>query len=285
MVTEEHSQTLATEVAQLRAEVASLRADRANEERRRGLRRRPATRPVARPVARPGRWLRAGALTFSALAATAGVALAQGMLVKLDCPGGQLICFGAGEPALASDINHNFAQLKAWIENKAGGVDSSDLTVSGDILSTKAGGQIAVSPGFALRDEGDDRLHLRAGAGSDTSASLQVQDAHVDGNLTVAGNITNFRVRMPSESDIERSLLGRTSFLVTSLAGFGPLQLQSERTLTSDRNSICFLSRVAVGKNNTDNQASVCDLTRRNGSWVLSASGAPIDCGANCLTW
>lgn len=36
------------------------------------------------------------------------------------CPNGLPFCFEADQPARASDVNHNFAQLKEWLEAKVG---------------------------------------------------------------------------------------------------------------------------------------------------------------------
>ncbi|HEY1087143.1 MAG TPA: hypothetical protein VGE37_05585 [Archangium sp.] len=54
-----------------------------------------------------------------------------------NCPNGLPFCFTADSPAQASQVNHNFSQVKEWIENKAGvvssnGITARDLTVNGD---------------------------------------------------------------------------------------------------------------------------------------------------------
>ncbi len=56
----------------------------------------------------------------------------------------QLFCFNPQEPALASEVNHNFLKVKEWVENKVGDVDANidnvtitgNLSVAGDVAST-----------------------------------------------------------------------------------------------------------------------------------------------------
>jgi hypothetical protein len=54
-----------------------------------------------------------------------------------NCPNGLPYCFVAGTPALSSQVNTNFAQLKEWLEAKTGAVDGgttlSNVTVAGDL--------------------------------------------------------------------------------------------------------------------------------------------------------
>ena len=38
------------------------------------------------------------------------------------CPNAMPFCFAANQPATASEVNHNFAQLKEWLEAKVGAV-------------------------------------------------------------------------------------------------------------------------------------------------------------------
>lgn len=47
-----------------------------------------------------------------------------------NCPNGLPFCFSANSPALASEVNHNFSQVKEWLEAKVGAV-GAPVTVSG----------------------------------------------------------------------------------------------------------------------------------------------------------
>lgn len=53
--------------------------------------------------------------------ATMGSALAA----NGNCPNGLPFCFAANAPAKASEVNHNFAQVKEWIEGKVGPVGAA----------------------------------------------------------------------------------------------------------------------------------------------------------------
>ncbi len=72
---------------------------------------------------------RAFTLGAVALAAFAGVALAS-----TPCANGVPFCFAPNEPALASEINSNFAALKTWLEAKVGPTGTL-ATPSGDITT------------------------------------------------------------------------------------------------------------------------------------------------------
>jgi hypothetical protein len=55
-----------------------------------------------------------------------------------ECPNGLPFCFAANAPARAAEVNHNFAQLKEWIEQKVGATGSSDVTITGGTVTAGA---------------------------------------------------------------------------------------------------------------------------------------------------
>lgn len=88
---------------------------------------------LARLEAREARRRRVlfGLLAFGAVMAPIALA-ADG-----NCPNGYPFCFVADSPAQASQVNHNFSQVKEWIETKTGvvsngGITARELTVNGD---------------------------------------------------------------------------------------------------------------------------------------------------------
>ncbi|MBW2531935.1 MAG: hypothetical protein JRI55_10655 [Deltaproteobacteria bacterium] len=92
-----------------------------------------------------------------ALVATAAVAAPS---VSLNCPGGELFCFSPMTPAKASQINHNFARITAWLEQKVGTVGSSDVTVEGRLdVGVDAGVRVS-SDGKLMVDELGDEYDL-----------------------------------------------------------------------------------------------------------------------------
>ena len=71
-----------------------------------------------------------------------------------------LIQFTPNSPAIASDVNANFQQLKTWLEAKTGSVLSAGITTptltvgtaGGVTLTTNGSGQLVASGGVALAD-------------------------------------------------------------------------------------------------------------------------------------
>lgn len=59
------------------------------------------------------------------LFAAGGVFAANG-----NCPNGLPFCFAADTPAQASQVNHNFMQLKEWLETKVGPTSSANVTAA-----------------------------------------------------------------------------------------------------------------------------------------------------------
>jgi hypothetical protein len=54
------------------------------------------------------------------------------------CPNGMPFCFAPDSPALASQVNNNFAQLKEWLEQKVGTSGTADVTITGPTTHTAA---------------------------------------------------------------------------------------------------------------------------------------------------
>ncbi len=90
---------------------------------------------------------KAGGAVVIALVALAG---ATALAANGSCPNGLPFCFTADTPANAGEVNHNFAQLKEWLETKVGAVGTPAISVSGLTVTgtspTNVGGAI-VTPG------------------------------------------------------------------------------------------------------------------------------------------
>ncbi len=54
------------------------------------------------------------------------------------CPNGLPFCFAPNTPAVASQVNHNFLQLKEWLEQKVGTSGTADVTIAGPTTHTAA---------------------------------------------------------------------------------------------------------------------------------------------------
>jgi len=79
-------------------------------------------------------------------------ALVAGLIVIL-CAGGawaQLVTFVPDTPALASEMNANFQQLRAWLEQKVGTVGSAAITTSGAVNAGAVTAAGAVNAGSTV---------------------------------------------------------------------------------------------------------------------------------------
>ncbi len=101
---------LSVELAELRARLASLEAERTSARGR-------------------VRW--AGAAVVIAVLVGTAASAASGA-----CPNGLPFCFTSDTPALASEVNMNFMQLKEWLELKVGTVAAPVRITTGATVST-----------------------------------------------------------------------------------------------------------------------------------------------------
>lgn len=91
------------------------------------LRERVASLEAQQLRGRRSRRVLVTAVVFAAF----GVMAADG-----NCPNGLPACFAANTAARAADVNHNFSQLKEWIERKTGPVTTTALTTDGGVTIT-----------------------------------------------------------------------------------------------------------------------------------------------------
>ena len=68
-----------------------------------------------------------------------------------NCPNGMPFCFSPDTPAEAAQVNHNFSQLKEWLESKVGPVTAPAISSSTGITST---GRITTSGGLTVSGGG-----------------------------------------------------------------------------------------------------------------------------------
>ncbi len=90
---------------------------------------------------RLARWIGIGAAAIL----LAAVTVSAEPSVSLICPDGELYCFEENTPTLASEVNHNFAQLKTWLEAKVGVAESPGVSTTMEInINGKAFGGITI---------------------------------------------------------------------------------------------------------------------------------------------
>lgn len=110
------------------------------------------------------------------------------------CPNGLPFCFEADMPAKASDVNHDFAQLKEWLETKVGLVGTPAISVTGLTVNgtstTNIGGAIVtpaqVSAGSLATTGPLIRQIARwQGSGNDTTQSGELGSSNGSRRLTI----------------------------------------------------------------------------------------------------
>lgn len=121
------------------------------------------------------RWL--GLAAALAIVAYNGVSFAA----NGNCPNGYPFCFGAGSPALASQVNHNFAQIKEWVEQKVGAVGSNNVAVPGSLT---VGGGATVSGNTGLAGT----LTVTGATSVGNGLTVTSGGLSVTGNLSATGN-------------------------------------------------------------------------------------------------
>jgi hypothetical protein len=98
-----------------------------------------------RPSRRP-RFAAAAVLVAIVVGVAGVVSAANG-----NCPNGMPFCFSPDTPAEAAQVNHNFSQLKEWLESKVGPVTAPAISSSTGISST---GRITTSGGLSVTGGG-----------------------------------------------------------------------------------------------------------------------------------
>ncbi|HEY0883455.1 MAG TPA: hypothetical protein VGD87_18110 [Archangium sp.] len=150
-------------------------------------------------LSRPTRRARLGAVLVVGALLGFGTALAA----DGNCPNGYPFCFTADSPAIASQVNHNFAQAREWLETKVGPISSSNVTTSGVVV--RSGGDLTLQSGRVIGTNGANNLHIDnsvtagrtylnwfGGTGGVTIGNgAQAQAAHFDsiGTLTVGNGV------------------------------------------------------------------------------------------------
>ncbi len=89
------------------------------------------------------------------------------------CPNGYPFCFAPDQPARASEVNHNFSQIKEWLETKVGSTSSPNVTIANNATIT---GTLGVANSATVSGT----LGVTSGATVGGTAAL-------NGNLTVGG--------------------------------------------------------------------------------------------------
>lgn len=247
-----------------------------------------------------------GLSAFAAVIAT-GASAANGA-----CPNGLPFCFQADQPALASQVNHNFMQMKEWVEDKVGTVGTGTTVQTGSRTAPPASAGRALfasgntgnwdAPIVEVRHE-----NFTAGVGIGWSGLASVgTNANIDLNLKGKGTGS---VVVNDDLSVTGSILvgGDTITRMRALAGGSASATlpyntavwtqTSDADLAPAANTVCFLT--ADNRNMTattldDGSQLGCQVLTEGGRWKVRASGSrghhqetniSVTCTAQCLTW
>lgn len=114
----------------------------------------------------------------------------------------QLAVFSPNSPALATEVNGNFTQLKAWLETKVGPVTNTNITTAGSVTAatvnataiTASGKLIANSYAPSYADWNGVVAGLTAGGAGIVNDNVGYQSLMVVGNSSGGGSIRRVRI-------------------------------------------------------------------------------------------
>jgi hypothetical protein len=182
---------LGAELAEVRRELDELK----ERERRRAVGRRRAARLAA-------------LASLAALLVTTAVVAEP--TVVFNCPGGELFCFSPNTPAKSREVNHNFARVTDWIDQKVGTPGDPNVDIQGDVTvaagkNVTAGGNVSASGDLSTSSYltvTQGALFDCAGCGS-TSTLRGSSDW---GDMTIQGRVlsatSNIHLSPPGGSDV-----------------------------------------------------------------------------------
>ena len=200
---------------------------------------------------RPRRfWFVLGILLTSVM--TVAAIGATGAESTLDCPeiADGLFCFRGNTPAKAVQVNHNFQQVKMWMEDKVG---------------------LVTNPNEVLTEELNVTTSLTIPVGSiDTTDIL---DETISSSDIQDGTITS--------ADLGPSAITMTGETTTPVGGETTIDLGEGNTTA---NCFCALT-YTYGSSNAD---AGCQINQEDNSYVVRAtvnSGHASQCKARCMCW
>lgn len=134
--------------------------------------------------------LRRAALAVGVLGAFAG-GVAWG--ANGNCPNGLPFCFSEDTPAVAAQVNHNFSQVKEWLEQKVGTVGTANVTTTGSLssasLTTGVLSASSVTSTGAVSCPSVTTSTLSASGAVTVSGGLTSGPHVVNGDLTSSANV------------------------------------------------------------------------------------------------
>ncbi len=258
-----------TDQLRLERRVAALERELARTTRARRDRRRLVARAV-------------GAATVVLLLGTAVAVAAPS--VALTCPGGDLYCFDANTPAKANEVNHNFAQIKAWLEQKVGATGSAEVRVQTGLTSNvlaAAGKPLFVSGDIGASSNGveirRDDLTQGIGLGYNTIYATG-NDDNQDLNLAAWGT---GRVKTTSALDASDLYIGGThigTYIRDYIRSNCRIWVGWRDSCESCGEAPSRYSSILVGGTGCQHSS---DQTWCNGSWAMVGFSGTMDANEN----
>lgn len=148
----------------------------------------------AAPPART--WRRRSLLGFS-LAGLLAVGVGTAFAASGACPNGYPFCFAPNTPATAAEVNHNFAQIKEWLETKTGSVSSAQVTTS-KVNTT----DIALSGGKLTGTNGAGNFHIDS-----ASSGLYLNWFSGTGGVVIGDGLQNQIARFDTTGNLQIKLV------------------------------------------------------------------------------
>jgi hypothetical protein len=172
-----------------------------------------------------------------------------------NCPNGLPYCFGADTPALASEVNHNFMQLKEWVEQKTGAVGNAAVRIQTGAtsnVSTASGKALFVSGemGDGSSDNGGiefrhDNLTQGIGFGFNT---IYATGSAADQHLRLKSRGANGRVILNGNTEVTNNLTVAGGTTTT-----GGVTINGDLVVPNNQHGTCYTTGYGCGFINCNN--------------------------------
>lgn len=157
------------------------------------------------------------------------------------CPNQLPFCFTPNEPALASEVNHNFSQLKEWLENKVGPVTGNGISSSAGISTT--GGINATNTNVTITNARLVGTNLAGNFHIDTIGNALYLN-WFSGNGTTFGNGAQGQV---ARIDASGNFTNSGSLRIGNTGGNVPFGCVVRQAPGGTYNAACAANEIAVG--------------------------------------
>jgi len=210
------------------------------------------------------------ALRWSVLTALLLALSWSGAVIAADgsCPNGLPFCFIPGVPAKASEVNHNFAQIKEWTEQKVGEVGSADVDVTGTLTAKSS---IVVPSAADITLDSDDvvggGIIISRSSSSPYKMRLDNNEIEVESDKLYLNINKGNPVRIGGNLQVDNGLpITFHDAVVHNQSNGGTPE---ETVLGSTDRRICFLAGMRVHDDMRNESEASCYVKYSGSNWVL----------------